>query len=110
MAFPAGYSQFLQDKLQLVYSSTEYCLLLEKALYGLVQAARQWWKRMNDFMKKLGFFPSPADPCLFVKPGTKDQSPAFIIVYVDDGLVIGTPDLTRTVLNALAKEFKIKEL
>jgi L-rhamnose mutarotase len=59
MAFPDGYSQFLQHKFQLVYSSTEYCLLLEKALYGLVQAAQQWWKRMNNFMKKLGFFPSP---------------------------------------------------
>jgi Reverse transcriptase (RNA-dependent DNA polymerase) len=110
MAFPDGYSQFLQEKFQFVYSSTEYCLRLEKALYGLVQAARQWWKRMNDFMKKLGFFPSPTDPCSFVKAGTKHESPAFIIVYVDDGLIIRTPDLIKTVIKALAKEFKIKDL
>jgi Reverse transcriptase (RNA-dependent DNA polymerase) len=103
MAFPDGYSQYLQDKFQLVYSSTEHCLLLEKALYGLVQAARNGWKRINDFMETMGFFPRPADPCLFVKPGMKDKSPAFIIVYIYDGLVIETPDLIRTVLNALAK-------
>jgi Reverse transcriptase (RNA-dependent DNA polymerase) len=110
MNFPYGYSQFLQEKYQLVYSSTDHCLLLEKALYGLFQAARQWWKRVNEFMKKLRFFPSPADPCLFVKIGTKDDPPAFIIIYVDDGLIIGTSDLIKTVLKALAKEFKIKDL
>jgi hypothetical protein len=61
-------------------------------------------------MKKLHFFPSPADPCLFVKNGTKDDPPAFIIIYVDYGLLIGTSDLIKTVLKALAKEFKIKDL
>jgi hypothetical protein len=65
---------------------------------------------MNDFMKKLGFSPSPADPCLFVKPAKQNQPLAFIILYVDDGGVIGTPDFIRTVMNALAKDFKIKEL
>ena len=110
MAFPDGYELFLQEKFGLTYSSTEYCLLLEKALYGLVQAARQWWKKMTEIMKKLGFFPSPADPCLFVKPAMKNQPPAFIILYVDDGGVIGTPEVIRSVLDALAKEFKIKEL
>ena len=110
MHFPQGYEKFLAQKLGLNYSATEYCLLLEKALYGLVQAARQWWKKMTEVMKKLGFFPSRADPCLFVKPATKNQPPAFIILYVDDGGVIGTPEVIRTVLDALAKEFKIKEL
>jgi hypothetical protein len=38
------------------------------------------------------------------------ESPAFIIIYVDDGLIIRTPDLIKTVLKALAKAFKIKYL
>jgi hypothetical protein len=45
-----------------------------------------------------------------VKAGTNNESPAFIIIYVDDGLIIGTPDLIKTVLKALAKEFQIKDL
>jgi hypothetical protein len=49
MALPDGYSQFLQDKFQLEYSFTEYFLLLEKALYGVFQAARHWWKRRFSF-------------------------------------------------------------
>jgi hypothetical protein len=75
----------------------------------LVQPARQWWKRMTEIMKKLSFFPSPADPCLFVKPAKHNQPPAFIILYVDDGGVIGKPEVIRNVLDALAKEFKINE-
>ena len=110
MRFPKGYARFLQEKQNQIYDENEYCLLLEKALYGLVQAARQWWKRMTEVMKKLGFFPSPADPCLFVKPAVNNQPPAFIILYVDDGGVIGTPEVIREVLDALKKEFKIKEL
>jgi Reverse transcriptase (RNA-dependent DNA polymerase) len=110
MHSPDGYSDFLRQKYQMIYTSKDHCLLLEKALYGLNQAARQWWKRVNDFMKKLHSFPSPADPCLFVKIGTKADTPAFINIYVDDGLIIGTPDLIKTVLKALATEFQIKDL
>jgi Reverse transcriptase (RNA-dependent DNA polymerase) len=74
----------------------------------MVQAARQWWKRVNAFMKKLGFFPSPDDTCLFVKIVTNDDHPAFIIIYVDDGLIIGTPALIKTVLQTLSKKIKTK--
>jgi Reverse transcriptase (RNA-dependent DNA polymerase) len=76
----------------------------------LVQAASQWWKRETTFMKKLHFFPSPADPCLFVKNGTSFDPPDFIIIYVDDGLIIGTPNLIKTFFKALAIEFQIKDL
>jgi hypothetical protein len=40
MNFPDGYSDFLQETYHMVKSPTDHCLLLEKALYGLVQAAR----------------------------------------------------------------------
>jgi Reverse transcriptase (RNA-dependent DNA polymerase) len=110
MPFPDGYEQFLKDKFQFDYSSTEYFPLLEKALCGLVQAARQWGKRITEITKKLGFLPSPADPCLFVKSAKHNQPPAFIILYVDDGGIIGTPQVIRIFLAALAKEIKIKEL
>jgi Reverse transcriptase (RNA-dependent DNA polymerase) len=45
MNFPDGYSDFLQEKYHMVKSSTDHCLLLDKAFYGLFQAATHWWKR-----------------------------------------------------------------
>jgi hypothetical protein len=58
----------------------------------------------------LNFFPSPADPCLFVKKQTSKEPPAFIILYVDDGAIIGTDEVIKEVLDALSKEVKVKNL
>jgi hypothetical protein len=82
---------------------------LKKALYGLVQAARQWWKKFKAVMRNIGYNPSEIDPCLFIN-NKKDGTKAFVIIYVDDGAIFGTPkDITRT-LNALGNSFKVKDL
>jgi len=59
---------------------------------------------------KLHFFPHHADPCLFVRNGDVDIPPAFIILYVDDGVIIATDEVIEEVMQALAKEFSIKDL
>ena len=43
----------------------EKALKLDKAIYGLVQAARQFWKKLTSKLKEAGFEPSVVDPCLF---------------------------------------------
>ena len=47
-------------------SSSEDCYQLVKDIYGLCQAARQFWKKFVDTAKKepFGFKVSPADPCM----------------------------------------------
>jgi Reverse transcriptase (RNA-dependent DNA polymerase) len=84
--------------------------LLKKALYGLVQAARQWWKKITEALSKVGFKPTEANPCLFVKKGEGRKSPAFIILYVDDGGIIGTKEDIQAVLKALSTVFKLKNM
>lgn len=42
------------------------CKLLQ-SLYGLKQSPRSWNKRFVDYMLKLGFVVSDADPCLYVR-------------------------------------------
>jgi len=37
-------------------------LKLQMAMYGLVQAARQWFKRLSDILITLGFTPCESDP------------------------------------------------
>ena len=44
---------------------SDECLRLWKCIYGLVQAARQFYKYWSSLMVKLGFRISAADPCLF---------------------------------------------
>ena len=37
-------------------------LKLQMAMYGLVQAARQWFKRLSDVLISLEFKPCESDP------------------------------------------------
>jgi hypothetical protein len=84
--------------------------MLLMALYGLVQAARQWYKKITSLFAKLHFFPSPADPCLFVRDRMGDEPPAYIILYVDDGAVIGSQKVIKEVIKALSEMVKVKPL
>ena len=50
-------------------SSPGDCYQLRKGIYGLCQAARQFWKKFVDTIKKepFGFTVSPVDPCMLFK-------------------------------------------
>jgi len=37
------------------------------AMYGLVQAAQQWYKRLSEVLISLGFKPCESDPCLMYR-------------------------------------------
>ena len=70
-------------------SSSEDCYQLVKGIYGLCQAARQFWKKLVDTAKKehFGFKMSPADPCMLFKEN--ELGVYIIIMYIDDMLIIG---------------------
>ena len=43
------------------------CLLLNKAMYGLVQAARQWWRKfISMLVNEFQFIRSQADACVLI--------------------------------------------
>ena len=44
---------------------------LNKAIYGLKQASRQWFKHFHDFIIRQGFQQSEVDPCLYMKWSSK---------------------------------------
>jgi Reverse transcriptase (RNA-dependent DNA polymerase) len=62
-------------------------LILLKALYGLVQVARQFFLKFSSITTKLGFHKSPVDPCMIIKGENDDLT--VVIVHVDDCYVIG---------------------
>ena len=69
-------------------------LKLNKTIYGLVQAARQFFKTWANVLQNLGFVQSDVDPCLFVKPG-----PVMLGTYVDDNYVLGNKDAMKATLH-----------
>ena len=89
-------------------SSPQDCYQLKKEIYGLCQAARQFWKKFVDTIKKepFGFTVSPADPCMLFKEN--NLGICILIMYVDDMLVIGKKEQIQEFATMIQKEFSVK--
>ena len=66
MKIQEGYDEVINQDVD-----KEDWLILQKATYGLVQAARQFWKKIVDKMQGGGFHLSEADPCMLYKEDEK---------------------------------------
>ena len=89
-------------------ASPEDCYQLKKGIYGLRQAARQFWKKFVDTIKQesFGFQVSPADPCLLFKEN--ELGICIIIMYVDDMLIIGRKKQIEDFATKIQKVFSVK--
>jgi hypothetical protein len=67
MVITDGYQDYVKEKFNEKIYPKAHCLKLTRAIYGLVQAARQWWKKFKDVLACIGYFPSRADPRLFIR-------------------------------------------
>ena len=84
-------------------------LRLNKSLYGLKQASRNWWKKLDALLVSLGGVASSADPCLYtIRRGGKVL---YVLVYVDDcQLVSGDLELLTSVKQQLLDTFTMTDL
>ena len=89
-------------------SSPEDCYQLKKAMYGLCQAARQFWKKFVHTIKKepFVFTVSPADPCMLFKEN--NLGICIIIMYVDDMLIIVKKEQIQEFATKIQKGFSVK--
>jgi hypothetical protein len=101
MKIPTGLREYGDD----VDPDTD-CVQLLQSIYGLVQAARQWWKRFVKSCKKLGFQQSLSDPCLLYRSDVHGE--VILIMYVDDVLTVGDETAIRNTVSELEKEYKLK--
>lgn len=69
-------------------SKTEQICKLQKSIYGLKQASRRWFSKLDDKLKEWGFKPSHADPCIYSIHTEKEK--LVIGVYVDDFIIAGS--------------------
>ena len=89
-------------------SSSEDCYQLLKGIFGLYQAARQFWKKFVNTVTQepFGFQVSPADPCMLFKEN--ERGVCIIIMYFDDMLIIGKNEQIQDFASKIQKEFSVK--
>jgi len=78
------------------------CPKLNKSIYGLVQGARQFWKKLVEILEAGGFEKSKADPCLMTRKN--DLGSVFMALYVDDCLTIGDAKAIDSTINHLKEK------
>ena len=82
---------------------------LNKSIYGLKQASRQWYLKFNDTITSFGFKENIVDRCIYLKvSGSKF---IFLILYVD-GILLASSDLglLHTTKKFLSENFEMKDM
>ena len=74
-------------------------LLLQSTIYGLVQSARQYYKKATKILKDLGYSGGTVGPCLFYRETEKGK--VYFGLYVDDNLLIGDPPAIEQAIQEL---------
>ena len=79
---------------------------LNKCLYGLKDASRKWYMRLQTKLKELGFKKSPLDKGLFYL--IKDGNLIGVVgIHVDDFFYAGTDEFIREVMPQILGIFKV---
>lgn len=103
LKIPSGYNELSGST-----GNGDEVLVLEKALYGLVQAARVW---LNTFIRALiefGFSRSLADPCVLWRKS--QEGFVAIMVYVDDCGILGDREAIDRAKREIKSKFNIKDM
>ena len=87
-----------------------HVLKLNKAIYGLKQASRNWNKKFTSVIVAMGFVQSLADPCIFYKYNQDGNLISAIGIFVDDCLIAGGPHEIELASNKLKNLFAMHDL
>ncbi|KAE8961631.1 hypothetical protein PR001_g29980, partial [Phytophthora rubi] len=92
-----------------IENARDYQCQLNKAIYGLKQAASAWNKTIHRVFLGNGFKSCGADQCVYVKRSKNGF--IYVCLYVDDMIIAAkTSEDIREVKDALKNAFKMKEL
>jgi hypothetical protein len=84
------------------------CRLLQ-ALYGLCQASRAWYSRIDKFLINLGLNRSQEDPNLYYS--IRNGLYTIILLYVDDIIIAGDDEIyIATLKEHMMNSFKMSDL
>ena len=82
---------------------------LQKSIYGLKQTSRSWNIRFDEVVQGFGFIKNEEEACVYKKES--GSSVAFLILYVDDILLIGNNiPMLESIKTSLKNSFSMKDL
>ncbi|KAL0448742.1 UNVERIFIED_CONTAM: hypothetical protein Slati_1430600 [Sesamum latifolium] len=82
---------------------------LERSIYGLKQASRSWNTRFDEVIRDSDFIKNDYDPCIYKK--ISGSSIAYLVLYVDDILLIGNDVKMLGDIKAwLSTQFSMKDM
>ena len=82
---------------------------LQRSIYGLKQASRSWNQRFDEVVKEFGFIKNGEEAFIYKK--FSGRSVEFLILYVDDILLIGNDTkFLSTIKDYLKSVFSMKDL
>lgn len=90
-------------------ANNNYVLRLKRAIYGLKQASRVWYEKVENVLKVLGYKKSKYEPCVYMK--YEGNFKTIVALYVDDFFIFSNSDAeTNFLKKELSLKFKIKDL
>ncbi|KAL0433502.1 UNVERIFIED_CONTAM: Retrovirus-related Pol polyprotein from transposon TNT 1-94 [Sesamum latifolium] len=82
---------------------------LQRSIYGLKQASRSWNTRFDEVIRGYDFIKKDCDPCIYKK--ISGSSVAYLVLYVDDILLIGNGvKMLRDIKAWLSTQFSMKDM
>ena len=112
MENPPGYHEILEDlggeyKELLDGLTDEDICELFRTIYGLVQAALCWYKKIAaTLIDDLGYARSKSDPCLFYRCNEKGE--CIVLLYVDDSALLGEEAAVEETYKKLKLHYTVK--
>jgi hypothetical protein len=77
-------------------------------LYGLKQALRAWYGRIDSFLQSLGFSKSITNPNIYIK--IVKNHPIILVLYVDDLFLTREEHLIDQTKREISTKFEMKDL
>ena len=100
---------YMQVPPGLLVPNSQMVCRLQRSLYGLKQASRQWFTKLSGLLTSLGFEKSHSDHSLFLR--FTGSITTVLLVYVDDIILTGNSESEiQDVINLLDQAFKINDL
>jgi hypothetical protein len=104
MKMPEGFIEYDENR------NAKICKL-KKNLYGLHQASRQWAKKLATHLKSMSFDQCKSDSCVFIKNDKTTKKVIFVLVYVDDMMLVSNSrELIQDIKQTLKLEFELKDM